>query len=371
MKRFEKITIILLLLLTMKAFAGDLNPTSSPGPTMKTLDEVEPRIPIHKEDLPLVIKSSGSYYLAESIVYGGNGVGAGNAAISVESDSVTIDLCGFTLDGNQNNNSTAGIYSDKFRYITVKNGQVIGYKSHCIRLAGESSCSNCVENINSSASDNPIVLGDNSAVINCKVTFISNIAIKTGMNCIVDSCIVHFVYGSISTRGGIYVSDYSNVVGCSVERCPGVFGIKANSNCLIEKNTVANTVIGIMMNYGSTARNNHINNCATGITTNNGTNLYYRALIENNFIDSSFYGIEVGHMASVKNNCITDMSSKGIIVKGDHNSIEGNTIISTSSAKGIEITGNKNLYLYNRLSNTTNIDITGSGNVDGGENKMF
>ena len=41
---------------------------------MKTLTEVEPRIPIRASDLPLVIMSSGSYYLAEDISTAGDGI---------------------------------------------------------------------------------------------------------------------------------------------------------------------------------------------------------------------------------------------------------------------------------------------------------
>ena len=45
----------------------DREPSGAPGPTMKTLEEVEPRIAIHTSDLPLIISEPNSYYLAENI----------------------------------------------------------------------------------------------------------------------------------------------------------------------------------------------------------------------------------------------------------------------------------------------------------------
>src|SRR3954469_21762838 len=71
---------------------GNLIPSGAPGPTMKTLTQVEPRTPI--SSLPLVITNSGSYYLTANLtgIVGTNG-------ITITADNVTIDLNGFALNG--------------------------------------------------------------------------------------------------------------------------------------------------------------------------------------------------------------------------------------------------------------------------------
>src|SRR5689334_2327995 len=81
------------------ASAGPLDPPAGPvAPTMKTLSEVEPRIPIHS--LPLTISQPGSYYLAENITAAGGG-------ITISADYVTLDLMGFSLSGAPGDGITA------------------------------------------------------------------------------------------------------------------------------------------------------------------------------------------------------------------------------------------------------------------------
>jgi hypothetical protein len=119
-----------LLLFSVLAPAGNLEPGAPPAPTMKTLDEVEPRIPIHGSDLPLTITEPNSYYLAETMHFGASG-----HAITIECNGVTIDLMGFSLIGPGKDAGTAGngIHMGGSCNVDIRNGTVRDFGNRGIR----------------------------------------------------------------------------------------------------------------------------------------------------------------------------------------------------------------------------------------------
>jgi hypothetical protein len=82
------------------ARAGDMTPPGAPGPTMKTLDEVEARIPVGPLTTPgdsvsvYQITQPGSYYLTGDVI--GQ---AGKAGIEIACADVYLDLNGYAVRG--------------------------------------------------------------------------------------------------------------------------------------------------------------------------------------------------------------------------------------------------------------------------------
>ena len=118
-----------LLAFSLMVMAGDLEPTSPPGPTMKTLDEVEPRVPIQSlsgnTSAVYVIDQPGSYYFTGDITIDV----ADKDGIRVDADDVTIDLMGFSLIG-QGSGSGDGIrVIGTSSNVEIRNGTVFNHGS--------------------------------------------------------------------------------------------------------------------------------------------------------------------------------------------------------------------------------------------------
>src|SRR5688572_4518206 len=81
---------------SVSAFAqGTLNPPGTPAPTMKTLQQIEPRVPVTtagtSADYEFIISQPGSYYLQ------GNLLVTRTNGIRIAAEGVTLDLNGFEI----------------------------------------------------------------------------------------------------------------------------------------------------------------------------------------------------------------------------------------------------------------------------------
>ena len=98
---------------------GVLTPPGAPAPTMKTLDQIESRIPISA--LPYTISTPGSYYVITNLLVGVND------GIVITANNVTLDLNGFTISSVQNPPTfgkaiALGSGSGPVANITIRNG---------------------------------------------------------------------------------------------------------------------------------------------------------------------------------------------------------------------------------------------------------
>ena len=116
---FGALAMVVMLGLSPVIYAGSLQPSAAPASTMKTLDEVEPRIPI--SSVPHTIDTPGSYYLTGNLAADVDVNG-----ITINADSVTLDLMGFSLIGPESGTGY-GIYINDKDNIEIRNGTIAGF----------------------------------------------------------------------------------------------------------------------------------------------------------------------------------------------------------------------------------------------------
>jgi hypothetical protein len=120
--------LIVVLAACAHALAGGLTPPGAPGSTMKTLDEVEARIPVGPLTTPgsavavYRITQPGSYYLTGDV-----GGGAGLSGIEIDSNNVTLDLNGYTIQGT-GSTSLHGVFVQNYRVsVSIRNGVITNW----------------------------------------------------------------------------------------------------------------------------------------------------------------------------------------------------------------------------------------------------
>jgi hypothetical protein len=382
--------LLLIAAAAQVARGGPLDPPGPVGPSMKTLDEVEPRTPI--SSLPYTIAQPGSYYLTQSLT----GV-AGQNGITITAADVSLDLRGFTLAGvpgaldgirlsgrgasiangvirdwDDGIDATSGIEA-RYERLTVRDNAVFGIRADAYSLitdciafsngigissAGNTSISHCVSSLNSQAgfylAAPSITLSDCNAVANfygvfaqgsdaiiSRCTFAQNLSdgiYVSGAGVIVEDCVAR-------ENDGVQINVPANgttVRGCTVQSSPGDGIYMTGTDNWIHGNTLSGLGQEAIEVAGA-ARNrvdgNAISNSATGIRSG-------------------------GTQTVIENNTVASASVAGVFAHGTSCVVEGNTVV--GSGVGLGAGANLGCTIVRNVAkdNTTNYSIA-AGNDTG------
>lgn len=314
----KKVLAIFVLLIivgfSFLATAGDLEPSAAPAPTMKTLNEVEPRIAIGVSDLPLIVTEPGSYYLAEDV----NFTNDANNAITIECDDVTIDLTGYTIKG-PDSGATSGVFMHDCSNVEIRNGTIRDFGNPAIWEDSSSGTSHRVINIRALSSGWGISL--------------------KGYGHLVKDC-------TAAENGdrGIDVSDNSTVT-CNTCYKNGSYGIYTTIGCTVTGNTCYdNNGHGIYTGSGNTLIGNtsYSNNAGdNGILAGSGC-----TLTGNTCYDNGGRGISAGQGSTIIGNTAKDNDTYGIYTLSycliDQNTMHNNTSGNLVTGAGCEVGLNVN-----------------------------
>lgn len=296
------------------AVGGDLTPPAGPvNPTMKDLDDVEPRGILRNNPdgiTPIVINQSGSYKLGENI----QAIGLEHG-IEIVIGRVSIDLNGFEVIGSEIG-SLDGIHvAPGADDITIHNGRIRLFTGAGIGAAGSNRCRiEAVDVQNTFAGG--IVCGDHSFVDRCSaqsVTVAFAVGISVGassrvMDCSTDSCYTGILAearsqvtncnASASTFAGYYLLGNARPTGCVAT------GSGATQYGIYQDGTgggeIANNVVSVFLTAGirATAKFQIHDNTIIGSDLGGDIGIVIaggRNFIFNNSIDSCSNGLDLGN----------------------------------------------------------------------------
>lgn len=334
----------IVLVATAWLLSGNPLPPAGPiGPTMKTLNEIEPRGCI--ASLPAYLNEEGSYCVSANLT-----AKAGSRdAIVIGASNVTLDLGGFTLSGLVDGRPVPGLSAirvvDGVGCITIRNGNISRWGGAGVAASGASELK--IEGLCVTFNAGGGVLtGENSIVSNCIARSNGAGGIAAGAGSIFTSCVAAKNAGSGLSGGegslvkdcvsrsnaenGITVLGGGNVTDCTAGKNAKI-GIGAGAGATVETcSSSENGLAGVFAENGCTIRGNSVSaNTKDGLRVASVCNV-----VENTCTNNGRGGAAGG-----------PGSGAGILLAGDRNHVERN--LATGNAMGIELSPSLNVVVAN------------------------
>lgn len=279
------------------------------------------RIEISQSMVPMVISNAGSYVLTESLVCtSGDG-------ITISTDHVSLDLNGFTLQGNPGGHGIA--VSGSRKALRVHNGAVANWGDRAIRAG----------------------TADHSVFENLRISGNAGDGLNVG-----NGCLIRNVVSWDNGGGGIRTQNESLIID-SASRNNASNGVQVLSGCVVQRVTAReNTLAGIQAGDLSLVLDSSTRgNLKDGIQAGSGSAILASTAYENSKDGFRFsgeaslardntaynngeYGFRLGAYALFQENA-SRLNGNGVLVT-NFSYVVDNIVDSSAGGSGIHVVGN-------------------------------
>lgn len=330
--------IFALLAAVPSAFSqGSLTPPGAPAPTMKTLQQIEPRIDLNElegdANAVCVIKGPGSYYLTRDLA-GAAGKDTIRVTPNLSPGRLTIDLNGFALTTTGGGRNAVALVAGNDG-VVIRNGIIIANGGGTTKAIGGADAHVVCEDLTIAGGGSELLdLGTDAVVTRCRLS-------QGGIRCAERSVVRDTLVNGAGTDVNITLRDDSQAVGVIFSTGRGQFAVGARSliaDCQVNAAgppTIFSNGAVLVAGAGSVIRHCSV---AAGTIAGNAVFMGEAGLISGCRVTAAFRdGIGSGAGANITvEECVVEGNGRNGIVLGPNARVRDCTVQGSGTA-GIEV----------------------------------